>query len=80
MTYKEQYEAHIKWQDKVAIMSLFHHLQMASHKKWILNDTAKYFDVAIGLVSENIRLAMNLEKVKHCELRKDAVDLLRKIT
>jgi len=77
MTYKQQYEAQPKWQDRVIIMNLFHHLQVAAHKKWRILDTAEYFDVSIGLVSENLKLAQHMEICGAIEKRDEAITFVR---
>jgi len=77
MTYKEQYQKHDTWQDRVRIMNLFHCLQVAKQKKWGMKETSVYFEVSIGLVSENLLLARNLDKCKHIEFRNDAIQFVR---
>lgn len=77
MTYKQKYDSSKTWQKKVFVMSLFH--QMKCYKyKWNMRKTAKYFDVCVGLVSENIKLAKSIKEIKHIELRRDALLWLKK--
>lgn len=59
-------------------MSVFHHLQVLTHKKkWRMLDTSIYFGVSMGLVSENLKLAENLEQVKNIDNRNEALIYLK---
>ena len=79
MTYKEQYNDHTTWQEKVVIMNLFHCLQVATKKRWRMADTASYFDVSLSLVSENLKLAEHLDVCKHIEFRDKAIQFVRNL-
>lgn len=73
MTYYEKYHGSKDWLEKIKIMNLYHRMQDLTNKKWGYRDTAKYFDVALGLVSENLNLAMELDRIKHFSNRQRAV-------
>lgn len=79
MTYKEQYENHKTWQERVIIMNLFHCLHVANRKKWRMVDTANYFGVSLALVSENLQLADKIDECKKFEHRNDALKFLRQL-
>lgn len=57
-SFKERYDKEKIWHKKVLVMEIFH-LTMCEKSKghWPIRNTAKYFDVSIGLVSENLKLA-----------------------
>jgi hypothetical protein len=58
MTLREKYYRVDKWHERVTLMEL-HHLRMkAQNPKYTLSQTAHYFGVSMGLVSENLRLAL----------------------
>lgn len=38
-------------------MEVYHLSRLSNRKDWTIRETAEYFDVSIGLVSENLRLA-----------------------
>lgn len=61
MDYQKEYSEAKEWYRKASIMSLYHTYQCLQDKSWTLRDTAIYFGVSIGLVSENIKLAKSLE-------------------
>lgn len=56
MTFLEKYKKVQRWHEKAIIMEIFH-LTMKGKGKWTLTQTAEYFGVSIGLVSENLKLA-----------------------
>jgi hypothetical protein len=57
MTFKDRYDNERRWQSKAAIMDIFHLKMKQHHKKWTIKQTAAYFEVSIGLVSENLKLS-----------------------
>lgn len=79
MTILEQYNNTSKWDEKVALMELFHLGQRMSSRKWTIQDTAWHFNVSIGLVSENLRLAGAIHAypaLGMCESRHKALNML----
>lgn len=81
MTPQENYKLANTWQSKVLIMNLYHTAAILVIKSWTLRDTATYFDVSIGLVSENIRLANAIDTgvdITSCKTRQEALTKLEK--
>ena len=79
MTFKEKYDQSKTWQEKVSIMEAFHLVGTVKHEEWTISHTAVYFDVSLGLVSENLRLAAALFKfptIANCETRQLALKKL----
>lgn len=70
--FKKQYNESDSWQQKVIILSLFHSSMIIRDKNWNMKQTAAHFSISIGLVSENIRLAKELNGTKCDELMKSA--------
>jgi hypothetical protein len=67
-----------EWQRKVALISYLHNKMIYKTKgKWTLKDTAKYYEISVGLVSENLKLAEFMDKIKVCKNRKQALTILR---
>jgi len=73
MTFRQKYISSINWQQRAAIMSLFHQMKSIEEIKWTLQKTADYFTCSIGLVSENINLTSRIEEVKDCLTRSEAL-------
>jgi len=65
------------WQRKVILIAMYHSYHKIDKPLWKLSDTSKYFNVSIGLVSENLNLFKNYDKVKNCLTRKDALELIK---
>lgn len=62
---KEKYNTVDTWQERAVLMSLFHQAMCIKHPKlWNMKMTASHFDVSMGLVSENIRLAAEMRGEK----------------
>jgi len=79
MTIKEKYENENKWKQKVILMNFYHKMMVLKRKKnWTIKATARYFGVSMGLVSENLKLAKQLDDVDGCKNRKDALLKLNK--
>ena len=60
-------------------MEIYHLAMTHRERNWTVTKTAEAFEVSIGLVSENLRLAQAIhrnERIIKCESRQDA---LRKI-
>lgn len=77
MTYREKYDSCKNWLEKIDVMNLFHKVKSVKNNKWRYRDTARYFGCALGLVSENLRLAEEREKIKHFDNRKRALLYLK---
>ena len=76
MTLREKYYRVNSWSDKVTVMEL-HHLRMKhQNPKYTISQTALYFGVSLGLVSENLRLASLMHttpEILHCANRQEAL-------
>jgi hypothetical protein len=81
VTFQEKYRQCSRWQDKVTIMNLYHGLALSHYSTWTIRQTASVFDVSIGLVSENLRLASALDAgstVINCTTRQEALTKLER--
>lgn len=58
-------------------MGLFHQGASLKDKSWTVKDTASYFEVSIGLASENLRLAQAIQKHEKMMLAANREDALR---
>jgi hypothetical protein len=78
----DKYNEANEWHDKCLIMTLYHQtmrLQMANC--WSMKDTAEYFGVSIGLVSENIKLSNAIDedvRLTKCKTRQQALNMIKK--
>lgn len=80
MTFVEKYHNEDRWYNKVLIMAMYHNVAIMRYPEWTLQKTATVFDVSIGLVSENIKLAEYLDKgssIINCRTRTEALDKVR---
>lgn len=57
MTFREKFHRTSEWHEKVIVIELYHLRMSVQNKRWSLSKTAQYFNVSIGLVSENLKLA-----------------------
>jgi hypothetical protein len=57
MTFLERYNSEETWWRKVLIMEIFHFAMSRQDNTWTIGKTAESFNVSIGLVSENLRIA-----------------------
>jgi hypothetical protein len=58
------------------MMGIYHSAQIELDRKWTIKQTADYFHVSMGLASENLHLAVCLNRnpaLKDCKTRKDAL-------
>lgn len=79
--YYAEYKNAKEWHKKVCIMNLFHNTMLLQCHSWTLSDTAKFFDVSIGLVSENLKLAIQLDErpeLMQAKSRQEALDMERR--
>lgn len=74
MKYKEKFKLSHNWKEKIFLVSMFHSKQLLRTKnKWKVRDTANYFNVSIGLISENLMLAREIESIDDCKSRASAL-------
>ena len=81
VSFKEQYERLTKWQDRATLIGLYHTAKCMQIPGWRVLDTAAYFEVSIGLVSEDIRLGKELDsnpKLAKVETREKAVGMIER--
>lgn len=71
------YNKSTTWQRKVVLIAMYHNYQCIKDKKWKLSQTASYFGVSIGLVSENLKLFKKWDIVKDCDNRKIALEVIK---
>lgn len=79
MTFIERYQQEKTWHGKATVMSLYHMAMCHREKDWTIKLTAEHFNVSIGLVSENLRLANAIHansKILKCESRQEALKKL----
>lgn len=63
MTFSDRYNQCKNWYEKVLVMGLYHTAQCKrNNDNWTVKDTAEYFDVSTGLVSENLKLHKNIDE------------------
>lgn len=79
MTFLEKYKQVDKWHEKAIIIELYHLAMKVKDEDWNITKTANYFQISIGLVSENLKLAKTIHTRPEIllELSKDAA--MRKI-
>ena len=82
ITFKEKYQSDPTWQQKALTIYLYHTIMCHKYPTWVLQDTASHFEISIGLVSENIRLANemsgNNRRIAQCNTREDALKLIER--
>ena len=79
VTFHERYQIEPTWHGRAIIMEIYHLAQTIRHKDWTIAKTAKFFEVSVGLVSENLRLANAIhinDKILKCESRQEALKRL----
>jgi hypothetical protein len=62
MTFLDKYKQCQTWQEKVTVMELYY-LSTKEVPGFKLEHMAKYFEVSVGLVSENLKLARAMHDV-----------------
>lgn len=76
MTYRESYINAKTWQKRVALIATFHGARLMRNPDWKLTDSAKYFGLSLGLISESLNLSKHWDQIESCQSRSEA---LRKI-
>lgn len=81
-TFREEYDKERRWREKTLIMQTFHLMMTVKHGNWRIVDTATYFKVSKGLVSENLNLARWVKlyaEVNECKSRDEAIKILKSL-
>lgn len=61
MTWKEMLEKERRWVKRVLIVDFYHCIRLTKNPKHRIEDTAKYFNISKGAVSESILLAAQIK-------------------
>jgi len=77
MTFREKHQTTKDWYEKCAVVHMFHAAKLATAKNWGINETAHYFQISHGNVSECITVCENSVKVKHCKSKNEALKVIR---
>jgi len=62
ISFKEQFDGEKLWYKRVVIIELYYLAMRNKDKSWGVRETAKYFKISLGHVSENLKLAKALHK------------------
>lgn len=76
MTFLEKYNQETTWYGRATVMEIYHLAQTVRNKGWTIAKTAEAFQVSVGLVSENLKLANAIhfdERILRCESRHEAL-------
>jgi RecA-family ATPase len=73
----EKYNRSKTWRGRCRVIYLYHTIKIASHRKWSMRRTAKYFAVGVGTVSEAMLLCSNMSEIQGIKNRRAAVDHLK---
>jgi len=79
LTFRERYKKEIRWEAKASVIELFHLLSKERNKSWTIENTAKYFGVSSGLISEDLKLARAIhddQLILQCPSRQKALKKL----
>ena len=78
MTYKEKYKSSKSWRSKVRTVYNYHKKHQDKHgKEWKIRFTAAYFGISLSLVSENLRLGAQIDRLVGCKSRNAALKLVK---
>jgi hypothetical protein len=73
MTFREAYKNSSDWKRRINLISLYHYTRVHKSKDWKLTDSANYFGVSIGLISESLNLCKNWDVIRECNSRNEAL-------
>ena len=79
MTFYDRYASEDTWHGRAMIMEIYHLAQSRRNKTWTIRNTADYFEVSMGLVSENLRLAQSIHAKPELIKLPTRQDALRKL-
>ena len=78
MTYRQKYDQLHNWRKKIFIMTMYHrHMRLFHKGKWRVKDTANYFNVSMGLASENLNLFKHYNNLSKFVTRDSAIKFYR---
>lgn len=73
MTYVEAYKSTRDWKRRAYLIATFHNVQLFHNKNWRLTDSARYFQISIGAISEFLTLNEKWDLIKHCHSKNSAL-------
>lgn len=79
LTFLEKYRECKTWYEKVMVLEVYHLTGKHRYKDWSVSKTAAYFEISVGLASENLKLAKAIHdnpKLVDLQYRKDALKKL----
>jgi hypothetical protein len=78
MTPFQKYTHSISWLERANLILFYHTFKELKYPNWTLRKTADYFRISLGAVSEGLLIARNVNEIKHCTRRSDALEILRR--
>jgi hypothetical protein len=78
MTFFNAYQEATDWKRRVNLISFYHYIMLSRNKNWKLTDSAHYFGLSMGLISESLNLSEHWELVKECKSRNEALKRIKK--
>lgn len=79
-SFLERYAQEDTWVGRATVMEIFHLTATSHDKTWTVTKTAQFFNVSIGLASENLKIAAALhdnEKLMDCATRQEALNKIK---
>lgn len=77
MKAKDKYKQCKTWQCKVLTVGIYHAFTVALRRGASVRNTAAYFGVSIGTVSESLLLFKYVKHMKKIKTRKEALEIVR---
>lgn len=74
----QQYRIEKSWLQKCIILHTIHLGMLTENKYWRVRDSAMLLKIGIGTASEDLHIAENLELVKECNSRNQALKRVKK--
>ncbi len=76
MTFLDRYNQSEYWYEKPILMEIYHLSMSHRHQDWTIYSTARDFEVSVGLVSENLKIARAIHtrpEIMDCRSRNEAL-------
>lgn len=72
-----QYRTERRWLQRCIILHTIHLGMSTENPKWRVRDSAMLLKIGVGTCSEDLHIAENLDKVKDCSSRNNALKMLK---
>ncbi len=77
MTFNQAFHTTDDWKHRAYLIATFHNMQLYYNKDWKLINSANYFEISIGSISEFLTINAHWDEIKNCQSKNAALKRIK---